>query len=198
MWPMCRHLSLKVAPCCRWWTFFALKFLPHSWHIWIVCTWPCLFKFLVELNFFSTHYTVRFFVFLHMLLKKVFVLFSCEALAAYKTIWAITCMLPFNMISHIVLVHALILTEVTLKVGNNFYYMCFGLVVFKRSCCLVFFPTYCAFVGSAMLILHMSADRTRSKLLSTNATFLLFLLDAWVADLRCCICMFFANNTSCW
>ena len=50
----------------------------------------------------------------------MFILFSCVALIANKTIWTFTCMLPSDMIGDVIFVHACVLAEMTLKVWNNF------------------------------------------------------------------------------
>lgn len=66
----------------------------------------------------------------------MFILFSCVALIANKIIWTFTCMLPSDMIGHVIFVHAFVLAEMTLKVWNNFHNMCFTLMAFKSTKCL--------------------------------------------------------------
>ena len=115
---------------------------------------------------------------LHMLVKKILVLFSCKTFAANKAVWSCSCMLPFHVIIQVIFVHGLVFAEITFKVWNRFHNMCFFLMTFKCSSCLVIFSANCAFVQSSMLILHVSADGAHSQVLFTNVTLLLFF---WLA-----------------
>ena len=69
----------------------------------------------------------------------------------------------FFLICHVVFVHTFVLTEMTLKVWNYIHNMCFSLMAFKSTQCQETFFAYFAFFRFAMLILHVSVERTRSK-----------------------------------
>ena len=62
-------------------------------------------QILARVEDFFTNYACRPDMLLHMLLKQIFVLFSCIADIANKTVRSLTCMLSFLVVRHVVLVH---------------------------------------------------------------------------------------------